>query len=131
MQHRLRKEKDFWVTDEYVMDSKEWILTTEESGRIWRYFKNPHILLKVKVIPLTMSLLRVKNHLCERNFEKRLDFLFEICNRIKLNTKPSKRNLDHSIQSSVAKFERQNCFNFAGRVRNIADSIAKEHGICG
>jgi len=130
MQHRLRKEKDFWVIEEYDADRKDWILRAEESGRVWRDLKNPHILLKVKIIPLTMILQRMKNRLCERNFEKRVDFLFEICNQKKLNTKLRKRNFNHSIQSLVAKLEKQKCLSFAVRVRNVADSIAKEHGIC-
>jgi len=130
MQHRLRKEKDLWVIEEYDTDSKDWILRAEESGRIWRDLKNPHVLLIVKIIPLTMILQRMKNHLCERNFEKRMDFLFEICNQKKLNTQLRKRNFNHSIQSLVAKLEKQQCLSFAVRVRNVADSIAKEHGIC-
>ena len=63
--------------------------------------------------------------------EKQLEFLFQDCNQKKLNTKLKKRNLKHNIQNLKVKLEKQHCLSFAVRVVNVADAIAKEHGIHG
>lgn len=132
VQHRLRKEKESWVIDEYDPHTTDWIKRAEEdSGRIQRDLRNPHRHLSVIIIPLTKILQRMMDHNFEVNVEKRLDFLFEVCNQKMLNSNLKKRNLKHNIDCLKAKLEKNRYLIFAIRVRKIADAIAKERETCG
>jgi len=132
IQHRLRKENDFWLIEEYDSAVKSWKLRAQElPGRYWLDLKNIRKPLRVKLIPFTNILARMSDHLFDKDVEKQLDFLFRDCNQKKLNTKLKKRNLKHNVQNLKIKLEKQHCLSFAVRVVNIADSIFREHGIHG
>jgi len=131
MQHRLRKEGNFWVIEERDQKTQAWGLRVKEQFGRWldlRYVYQP---VRIKVIPLTKILERMTDHIFDGGVEKQLDFLFRECNQKKLNTKLRKRNLEHNIQNIKLKLKKQHCLSFAVRVAKVADMIAKEHGIYG
>jgi len=132
LQHRLRKQKDFWIIEECDPKTGSWKLRAKEQpGRCWLDLKNVNLPLRVKLIPLTKILERMADYIFDGDVEKQLEFLFQDCNQKKLNTKLKKRNLKHNIQNLKVKLEKQHCLSFAVRVVNVADAIAKEHGIHG
>jgi len=129
LQHRLKKEGDFWVIEERDTESQAWRRRMKEEFGRWldlRYIYQP---VRVKVIPLSKILERMTDHIFDGGVEKQLDFLFNECNQKKLNTKLRKRNLEHNIQNIKLKLKKQHCLSFAVRVAKVADMIAKEHGI--
>jgi hypothetical protein len=131
MQHRLRKEGNFWVIEERDQETQTWGLRVKEQFGRWldlRYVYQP---VRIKVIPLNKILERMTDHIFDGGVEKQLDFLFRECNQKKLNTKLRKRNLEHNIQNIKLKLKKQHCLSFAVRVAKVADMIAKEHGIYG
>merc|ERR1719419_609248 len=130
MQHRLRKENNFWLIEEYDSDTQTWKLRAQElPGRNWLDQRNKNKPLWVKLIPLTKILSRMSDDIFDNDVEKQLDFLFRDCNQKKLNTKKvKKRWLKHNIQMLKAKLEKHHRLIFAVRVVNVADAIAREHG---
>jgi len=129
LQHRLKKEGDFWVIEERDTESQAWRRRMKEEFGRWldlRYIYQP---VRIKVIPLSKILERMTDHIFDGGVEKQLDFLFNECNQKKLNTKLRKRNLEHNIQNIKLKLKKQHCLSFAVRVAKVADMIAKEHGI--
>jgi len=58
--------------------------------------------------------------------KRRIEFLFNTCNKKKLNTRLKPRSLKHHIVNLRLKLEKQFALNFALRVANIADSIVLE-----
>jgi len=132
LQHRLRKENNFWLIEECDSETQTWKLRAQElPRRNWLDMRNLRKPLRVKLIPLTKILGRMSEDIFDKDVEKQLDFLFNDCNQKKLNTKVKKRNLKHNIQNLKVKLEKQHCLSFAVRVVNVADAIAKEHGIHG
>jgi len=129
LQHRLKKEDDFWVIEERDPETHTWKRRIQEQPGRWldlRHFFQP---VRITIIPLTKILERMTDNIFDGGVEKQLDFLFHECNQKKLNTKLRKRNLEHNIQNIKLKLEKQHCLSFAVRVAKVADAIAKEHGI--
>jgi len=130
LQHRLRKENNFWLIEECDSETRTWKLRAKElPRRNWLDVRNMRKPLRVKLIPLTKILARMSEDIFDEDIEKQMDFLFNDCNQKKLNTKVKKRNLKHNMQNLKAKLEKQHCLSFAVRVVNVADGIAREHGI--
>merc|ERR1719419_368750 len=132
MQHRLRKENGSWLIEECDSQTQAWKIRAQElPGRNWLDLRNPRKPLRVKLVPFIKILARMSDEIFDKDVGKQLDFLFRDCNQKKLNTKVKKRNLKHNIQNLKAKLEKQHCLSFAVRVVNVADAIAREHGIHG
>jgi len=128
-QHRLRKERGFWIIEEREPGS-QWIPRAEEqAGRYWVDIANSRKPFRVKIIPLVNILERMADQIFDWDVQKQLNFLYRDCNQTKLNTKLKKRNLKHNIQNLKSKLEKQNSLSFAVRVVKVADTIAKEYGI--
>lgn len=129
LQHRLKKENDYWIIEERDPVTKSWKLRIQEKPGRWVDMKYIYQTLKVKVIPMAKILERMTDSIFDGDVEKKLDFLFEECSQKKLNTKLRKRNLDHNIKNLKVKLEKQRCLSFAVKIVKAADAIAQEHGI--
>jgi len=82
-------------------------------------------LYDMHVIPMVDILNKMKDAWSEYNeMEKRINFLFNTCNQIKLNTKLKPRSLKHHIENLRVKLEKQHALSFAVHVARTADSIA-------
>jgi len=131
VQHRLRKEKNIWVIEECNPNTKDWIMRAVESGRTWRDFRNPHKFLVVRIIPFADILWNMGDYIFYGSVEKQVDFLFEVCNQKKLNTKIGRRNFKSYIQNLKTRLGKHESLKFALQVLNAAEAIAKEDGIGG
>jgi len=132
MQHRLRKENNFWLIEECNSDTQTWELRAQElPGKNWLDKRNVHITLKVKLISLTKIISRMSDSIFDNEIEEQLDFLFRDCDQKKLNTKLKTRNLKHNIQNVKGRLEKQHCLAFAIRVVNVPDAITREHDVHG
>jgi len=127
VQHRLRRKNlGLWIIEEYDLEQNLWRACAQELpyGR-WLDLKNDRRLYIVNVVPMSSILLQMKDVWSDREeLKKSVEFLFNSCNQIKLNTKLKTRNLKHNISNLRLKLEKQYALSFAVQVSTIADCIA-------
>lgn len=129
IQHRLRKnEFGFWIIEEPNAEQDVWFPCAQELpyGN-WVDLKDSRKRYNIQIFTLESILNRMTGQwtdLCE--MERSIEFLFNLCNQKKLNTKLKARNLKHNISSLRLKLEKQYNLRFAVRVAEAANSIAFE-----
>merc|ERR1719419_1563002 len=75
LQHRLRKENNFWLIEECDSETQTWKLRAKElPRRNWLDVRNMRKPLKVKLIPLTEILGRMSDDIFDEVIEKQLNF---------------------------------------------------------
>jgi len=126
IQHRLLRQRNLWIIEEYDPVVDAWNLRIQQlSRRRWRDVQS-YQLIQVKVISLKKILERMVGETFEEDIEKQMKFLFFTCNQKKLNTKLKKRNIKHNIMNLKMQLKKQKHLSFAVRLVNKADEIAKE-----
>jgi len=129
IQHRLRKnEFGFWIIEELNAEENVWYACAQELpyGN-WVDLKDNRKRYNIQVLSLESILYRMRDQWTDLDEMKRsIDFLFNLCNQKKLNTKLKARNLKHNINSLKLKLEKQHTLLFAVRISQTAESIANE-----
>jgi len=129
IQHRLRQnELGFWIIEELNAVQNVWYPCAQELpyGN-WVDLKDNRKRYNIQVLSFESILYRMRDQWADFGEMRRsVDFLFNLCNQKKLNTRLKARNLKHNISSLKLKLEKQHTLLFAVRISQTADSIAIE-----
>jgi len=129
VQHRLLKDKNGrWMIQRHCVDHEGWQARAQQlDGGRWVDLKNNKTTIQVHLVPMSTILERLGEQLLEgkNNLKKKVDFLFNSCNQVKL-CKLKGRNLKHHIANLKVKLEKRHALSLGVAVANAAEIIRQE-----